>query len=119
MKLLKWQSRAFALITLSALTNGSAATLNNDQILKELQARYGPPFQSIYVTDDTLNDLTVHFSDDKKVSVLVNLGFSQETLNAFKKFLDTVVQRGFLQVDLLNVKAGIRNAATIPAPLCR
>jgi hypothetical protein len=100
---------ALLLSVMLAGQQASAQQLDQAQIVVSLRAKY--PYESIYLTNTTLNDLTVHLRDPQKFKELSAV-VPSKTLNTLRKFLESnTTSRAFLQIDIVNLRAGFKRSS--------
>jgi hypothetical protein len=81
----------------------------DQQVLEELRKRYKQSFESIYVTDSALNNLSVHLRTQQAQDQLTKSGTSTDVLNLLVKFLSDITnERVFLQLELRGLRAGYK-----------
>ena len=87
-------------------------------LLEDLRKRYKDSFESIYVNDSALNNLSVHLRNDKNVEVLTQHGANPEALSLLRKFLlEMANDRAFLQLQLRALRAGFKKGSDLSATI--
>lgn len=81
----------------------------DQRVLDDLRKRYEHSFESIYVNDPALNNLSVHLRAESTIDSLNKSGTDIDVLKIFRKFLtDIANDRAFLQLELRALRAGYK-----------
>lgn len=102
-------SRAIVSILLLSFAPLGAAQVS--KVMGELRARYERSFQSIYLTEVTLNNLKVHMRDEAVLKKIAGTGLSERALKAFHDFLvENEFTRLLVQIDLQTLRIGYKTS---------
>jgi hypothetical protein len=110
--------RTLALLFFALVPSISIAQTIDPAVLDELRKRYKHSFESIYVSDTALNNLSVHLRAQRTIEALTKTGTRLEVLQVLRKFLEQVANdRAFLQLELRALRAGYKKQSDASASI--